>query len=154
MADTYVTRAGYQKLLSDMEPLLEKKKQLSQDIAEAREKGDLKENAEYHSAKEKLSEVMGRIAALNDKIAGARIIDEIKTQPGVVAIGSRVTVKDPEGDEASYHLVGAEEADPAESKISVHSPIAQGLLGKKAGETVSISLPAGTRTLKVLKVEP
>ncbi len=154
MAETYVTRAGFEKLRAEMEPLLEQKRQLSKDIAEAREKGDLKENAEYHSAKEKLGLVMTRIAQLEEKLRTAKIIDETKGPKDAVAIGCRVTLKDEDGDESSYILVGAEEADPAESKISVFSPLAQGLLGKKTGEKATVQLPAGTRSFRVSKIEP
>lgn len=154
MADTFLTRAGYEKLMKELEPLKKMKNQLSQDIAEAREKGDLKENAEYHSAKERLGEVMTRIAKINDKLQNAKIIDELKVPKGVVSIGCKVKVQDDDGDELEYILVGEDESDPTEGKISVYSPLAQGLLGKKVGEKVDVELPAGTRTFKVLKAEP
>lgn len=154
MSDTFLTRAGYEKLVKELEPLKKMKNQLSLDIQEAREKGDLKENAEYHSAKERLGEVMTRIAKINDKLQNAKIIDELKLVKGVVAIGCRVKVQDDDGDELEYTLVGEDESDPTEGKISVYSPLAQGLLGKKVGEKVDVALPAGTRTFKVLKAEP
>ena len=153
MKETFLTRAGYEKLVTDLEPLKKMKNQLSQDIAEAREKGDLKENAEYHSAKEKLAEVMGRIAKIQDKLEGAKIIDDLDVPKGVVSIGSQVTIQNESGDESVYMLVGEDESDPAEGKISVYAPIAQGLLGKKVGETVTITLPAGPRKFKILKAE-
>src|SRR5580704_14649064 len=130
MADTFLTRAGYEKLLKELDPLKKQKNQLSKDIEEAREKGDLKENAEYHSAKEKLGEVMSRIAKIQDKLEKAQIIDGLKTPKGVVSIGCKVTLKDEDGDEVTYILVGEDESDPTEGKISVYSPLAQGLLGK------------------------
>ncbi len=154
MPDTFLTRAGYEKLLKELDPLKKQKNQLSQDIAEAREKGDLKENAEYHSAKEKLGEVMTRIAKIQDKLQNAKIIDELKVPKGVVSIGCRVTVQDDDGDQMTYTLVGEDESDPSDGKISVFAPIAQGLLGKKPGETVEVQLPAGTRSFKILKAEP
>ena len=154
MGDTFLTRAGYEKLREELEPLKKMKNQLSLDIAEAREKGDLKENAEYHSAKEKLGEVMTRIAKINDKLEKAKIIDELKTPKGEVAIGCRVEVKDEDGDKMEYTLVGEDESDPAEGKISVYSPLAQGLLGKKVGETAVVELPAGPRQFKILSAEP
>jgi transcription elongation factor GreA len=154
MSDTFLTRAGYEKLVKELEPLKKMKNQLSQDIAEAREKGDLKENAEYHSAKERLGEVMTRIAKINDKLQNAKIIDELKTPKGVVSIGCKVKVQDDDGDELEYTLVGEDESDPTEGKISVYSPLAQGLLGKKVGEKVDVELPAGIRSFKVLKAEP
>jgi transcription elongation factor GreA len=154
MPETFLTRAGYEKLIKELEPLKKQKNQLSLDIAEAREKGDLKENAEYHSAKEKLGEVMTRIAKIQDKLENAKIIDSLKTPKGHVAIGCAVALKDEDGDEIEYTLVGEDESDPAEGKISVYSPLAQGLLGKKVGETVMIELPAGPRQFKILKSEP
>jgi|SRR5579883_1623630 len=154
MAETFLTRAGYEKLIQELEPLKKQKNQLSQDIAEAREKGDLKENAEYHSAKEKLGEVMTRIAKIQDKLQNAKIIDELKVPKGVVSIGCEVTLQDEDGDEMTYRLVGEDESDPAEGRISVYAPIAQGLLGKKQGEKVEVQLPAGPRTFKILKAQP
>ena len=153
MKETFLSRAGYEKLLKEIEPLKKMKNQLSQDIAEAREKGDLKENAEYHSAKEKLGEVMGRIARIQDKLEGAKIIDDLNIPKGVVSIGCRVTIQNEDGDESSYTLVGEDESNPTEGKISVYAPIAQGLLGKKVGERVEINLPAGLRVFKILKTE-
>ncbi len=154
MKETFLTRAGYEKLVGELEPLKKMKNQLSQDIAEAREKGDLKENAEYHSAKEKLGEVMGRIAKIQDKLEGAKIIDDLEVPKDVVAIGSRVTIQNESGDESVYTLVGEDESDPSEGKISVYAPIAQCLLGKKVGETATVTLPAGPRRFKILKSEP
>lgn len=154
MADTYLTREGHKKLVEEKESLKRMKQQLSLDIAEAREKGDLKENAEYHSAKEKLAEVMNRIAKVDDKLDHVKLIDEIKVPANTVAIGVKVTLQDQDGDEFSYTLVGEDESDPSEGKISVFSPLAQGLLGKKVGEEAQVSLPAGIRAFKVLKTEP
>lgn len=154
MVDTFLTRAGYEKLIKDLEPLKKQKSQLSKDIGEAREKGDLKENAEYHSAKEKLGEVMNRIQKIQDKLQGAKIIDELKVPKDTVSIGCRVTVQDEDGDCLCYALVGEDESDPAEGRISVYSPLAQGLLGKKVGERVQVELPAGARLFKILKTEP
>jgi transcription elongation factor GreA len=152
MTETFLTRAGYEKLRSEIEELKKRKTQLSQDIAEAREKGDLSENAEYHSAKDKLGEIMNRINNLQDKLQGAKLIDEIKAPKDTVAIGRSVTIKDEDGDESTYTLVGTDESDPAEGRISVYSPLAQGLLHKKAGEKVSVEMPAGAREFTILKI--
>lgn len=152
MSDTYLTRAGYEKLKKDLTGLMKQKSQLSLDIGEAREKGDLKENAEYHSAKEKMGEVMGRIGQIQDKLQSAKIIDELDLPKDVVAIGAKVTLEDSDGDTVEYSLVGEDESDPAEGRISVQSPLAQGLLGKKVQQTVEVALPAGPRAFKILKV--
>lgn len=154
MKETFLTRAGYENLIKELEPLKKMKNQLSKDISEAREKGDLKENAEYHSAKEKLGEVMGRIARIQDKLEGAKFIDDLDIPKGVVSIGCRVTLQNEDGEESVYILVGEDESDPAEGRISVYAPIAQGLLGKKVGDRVEINLPAGLRVFKILKAGP
>jgi transcription elongation factor GreA len=152
MPDTYLTRAGYDKLKKDLEGLMKQKAQTSLDIGEAREKGDLKENAEYHSAKEKLGEVMGRIGQIQDKLQSAKIIDDMDIPKDTVAIGTSVKLEDAEGDTIEYTLVGEDESDPMEGKISVQSPLAQGLLGKKVNAKADVTLPAGVRTFKILKV--
>jgi transcription elongation factor GreA len=152
MGDTYLTRAGYEKLKNDLAGLMKQKTQLSLDIGEAREKGDLKENAEYHSAKEKMGEVMGRIGQIQDKLQSAKLIDDLDTPKDTVAIGTAVTLEDDDGDTVEYSLVGEDESDPMEGKISVQSPLAQGLLGKKVQQTVEVALPAGPRQFKILKV--
>ena len=152
MTDTYLTRACYEKLKNDLAGLMKQKTQLSLDIGEAREKGDLKENAEYHSAKEKMGEVMGRIGQIQDKLQSAKIIDEMDIPKDTVAIGTMVTLEDSDGDTVEYTLVGEDESDPMAGKISVQSPLAQGLLGKKTKSTVEVTLPNAVRTFKILKV--
>lgn len=152
MADTYLTRAGYDKLKRELEQLMKQKSQTSIDIGEAREKGDLKENAEYHSAKEKLGEIMGRIGVIQDKLQSAKLIDEMDIPKDTVAIGTTVTLEDADGDTMDYTLVGEDESDPMEGRISVQSPLAQGLLGRKVKQTVEVQLPAGPRQFKILKV--
>jgi len=152
MPETFLTRAGYEKLRLEVEDLKKRKSLLSQDIAEAREKGDLSENAEYHSAKDKMAEVLSRINLLQDKLQAAKLIDDIKSPADTVAIGRSVTVKDEDGDESTYTLVGSEESDPDAGRISVYSPLAQGLLHKKTGEKVTVEMPAGSREFLIIKV--
>ncbi|MBI4371264.1 MAG: transcription elongation factor GreA [Elusimicrobia bacterium] len=152
MPDTYLTRAGHAKLTAELAALRKQKTQLSLDIGEAREKGDLKENAEYHSAKEKMGEVMGRIGVLSDKLQSAKIIDEMDIPKDTVAIGTTVTLEDSDGGTVEYTLVGEDESDPMEGRISVQSPLGQGLLGRKSKESVEIQLPAGPRGFKILNV--
>ncbi|MBI4679607.1 MAG: transcription elongation factor GreA [Elusimicrobia bacterium] len=155
MTEGYITRAGREKLIKEVEELKERKKVLSQEIGEAREKGDISENAEYHCAKERLAEVMRRIDAAQTKLGKAKLIEEVKCDPDTVAIGMKVTLQDAAtGDELEYCLVGTEESDPAEGRISVYSPLAQGILGKKQGEDAEVTLPAGKRVFKILKTEP
>lgn len=155
MAETYITRAGYQKLQEDLKELKAQKKGLSNDIDEARQKGDLKENAEYHSAKEKLGEVMGRIAKIEEQLAGARMIDDLKIKKDEVQIGVRVKLQEKGSkDEYEWTLVGPAESDPTSGRISVHAPLAQGLLGHKVGEEVAVDLPAGKKVFKILQTAP
>ena len=150
-----ITPEGHDKLREELHHLRSvERPRVIQMIATAREHGDLKENAEYHSAKEKLGEVMTRIAKINDKLQSAKLIDDIKVPNGVVSIGGSVTIKDEDGDEMTYVLLGEDESNPAEGRLSVYSPLAQGLLGKKQGEKVTIELPAGPREFKVIKAGP
>lgn len=155
MTQTYMTKAGHEKLLQDLEDLKKRKAVLSVEIGEAREKGDLRENAEYHSAKERLAEVMNRISIIETKLSSAQIIDHLKVREGEVQIGVKVTLRDLEDDdEMQWTLVGQEESDPASGLISIFSPLAQGLLGHKVGEEVPVQLPVGLKKFKILKTEP
>src|SRR5258706_1138393 len=144
MAETYMTRAGYQKLIKELEMLHARKSQLSLEIGETREQGDLRENAGYQYAREKQSETIRRIAEISDRLNGAKIIDDMDLPKGEVIIGMKVTIRDlSDNEDYEYTLVGAEEADPLLGKISVHAPIAQGLLGHKVNQDVMIDLPGG-----------
>ena len=151
MADTYLTRVGYEKLVTDLEGLRKQKTILSREIGEAAEKGDLKENADYHEAKKRQAEILRRIHELEDKLKKARLIDDIVHKEGEVQIGVKVTLKDDDGDEMEWTLVGPDEADPSAGKISVYAPLSQGILGKKVGDEVRVDLPAGPRRFKILK---
>ena len=152
MADTYLTRVGYEKLVTDLEGLKKQKVILSREIGEAAEKGDLKENADYHEAKKRQAEILRRIDELEDKLKHARLIDDIKVKEGEVQIGVKVTLQDmADGDEMEWTLVGPDEADPSAGKISVYAPLSEGILGKKVGDEVRVSLPAGPKRFKILK---
>jgi len=155
MPDIYLTRAGYEKLVKDLENLKKQKMELSKEIGEAREKGDLKENAEYHAAKERQAEILRRIHETEDKLERGRLIDDIKVKAGEVQIGVRVTLLDKEdNEEYVWALVGEDESDPTSGRISVYAPLAQGILGKKVGQEVEVSLPSGVKKFKILKTEP
>ena len=154
MGGTYLTREGFEKLRKDMDALQAQKRELSKMIGEAREQGDLRENAGYQYAKEKQAEVMRRIMELEQKLGSARIIEETKIAKDEVRIGAKVTFKElPSNSEFCYTFVGQEESDPSKGKLSVHSPLAEGLLGHKIGDTVDINLPAGKKQYKILKIE-
>lgn len=155
MAETYMTRAGYEKLIKELDALHKRKQELSLEIGETREQGDLRENAGYQYARERQSETLRRIREIEDRISGAKIIDDMNLPKGEVIIGMKVTIRELDSsDDYEYILVGAEESDPAAGKISVHAPIAQGLLGHKVNDEVAIDLPAGKMKFKILKIEP
>ncbi|MBI1979589.1 MAG: transcription elongation factor GreA [Elusimicrobia bacterium] len=152
--ETYLTREGYEKLRKDMEHLQEEKRNLSLMIGEAREQGDLRENAGYQYAREKQAEVMRRIADIEQKLSNVRLIEETQIAKDEVRIGAKVTLKELSSDsEFRYMFVGQEESDPSNGKLSVHSPLGEGLLGHKTGEKVSVSLPAGKKEFLILKIE-
>jgi len=148
-----MSRAGLEKLKKELEMLTLRKQELSQEIGETREQGDLRENAGYHFAREKQSETLRRISEIHDRISSAKIIDDLNLPKDEVTIGMKVTIRDQDGDNYEYTLVGSEESDPAAGKISVHAPIAQGLLGHKVNEDVTIQLPGGQTNFKILKIE-
>lgn len=150
----YFTNEGLNKLKAELNNLMSiERKKISQQIAEARDKGDLSENAEYDAAKDAQGMLEMKISKLQDIINNAKIIDESKMDASKVLILSTVEVKNKAtGKKMKYTLVPENEADLKEGKISVSSPIAQGLLGKKQGELVTIKVPAGAITLEVIKI--
>ncbi len=122
-------------------------------IAEARDHGDLSENAEYHAARERQGFIEGRVMELEDKIARAEVIDVSKLSGKVVKFGATVTLADEETDEKTvYRIVGEDEADIAKGRLSVTSPLARALIGKSIGESVEVSTPRGARAYEVVKV--
>lgn len=154
MPESYMSRAGFTKLSKELEVLTAQKGKLTKDIEEAREKGDLKENAEYHAAKEKMGSLMNRVNEIKMQLSSARMIDELEIKEGEVQIGVKVSLQDADSNaKMEWTLVGASESDPNAGKISVESPLAQGLLGHKVGEQVKVALPAGEKTFKILKTE-
>jgi transcription elongation factor GreA len=123
-------------------------------ISEARAHGDLSENAEYHSAKERQSFIEGRVMELEDKLSRAQVIDVSKLSGKVVKFGATVTVVDEDTDQkAKYQIVGDLEADFAKGRISISSPLARALIGKTTGDTVEVNTPSGGRSYEITKVE-
>ena len=123
-------------------------------IAEARAHGDLSENAEYHAAKEKQSFIEGRISEIDDKLARADVIDVTKLSGGKVRFGATVSLIDVDTEEEkTYKIVGEDEADVKDGKISITSPIARALIGKEEGDEAEVSAPSGARAYEVAKVE-
>ncbi len=125
-----------------------------QAIAEAREHGDLSENAEYHAAKERQSLIEGRIAELEDKTARADVIDTSRLSGDTVKFGATVTILDEDTEEESvYKIVGDDEADVSTGKISISSPIARAMIGKEEGDIAEVSAPGGAKSYEIVSVE-
>ena len=123
-------------------------------IAEAREHGDLSENAEYHAAKEKQSFIEGRVAELEDKLARSEVIDVTKLKGDKIVFGATVTLIDVDTEkEATYRIVGEDEADIAKGKVSITSPIARALIGKSVGDEAEVAAPGGARVYEISAVE-
>ncbi|GAB4355518.1 MAG: transcription elongation factor GreA [Kiloniellaceae bacterium] len=123
-------------------------------IAEAREHGDLSENAEYHAARERQSFIEGRVAELEDKIARAEVIDVASLNGSTVKFGATVTLVDEDTEaETAYQLVGEMEADVKEGRLSITAPLARALIGKEVGDSVEVMTPAGSKAYEILKVQ-
>ena len=151
---SYYTEEGLKKLRDELNHLKDvERPKASQAIAEARDKGDLSENAEYDAAKEAQGLLEMRIAKLEETLSGARLINESELDTSKVLVLSTVEVKNKANDmQMSYTLVAQSEADLASGKISVDSPIGKGLLGKEVGDTATIQVPNGTIELEILSI--
>lgn len=149
-----LTREGYQKLKMELDYLKKvKRKELSKAISEARGHGDLKENAEYHAAKDEQGRTEARIRQIEVQLTGATLLDDENLPDDRVCIGVKVKLKDISKDtEITYTLVSPVEANSTERKISVTSPVAQGLMNKKVGDVVEIKVPAGILRYEILGI--
>ena len=151
-----ITKSGEQKLTEKLRKLKTKDRpEISQAIAEARAHGDLKENAEYHAAKEQQGFIEAKIQEIEHALANAQVID-VKDIPetGRVVFGATINLYDLTNDKSiTYKIVGNLESDPEAGLISIHTPIAQGLMGKNVGDEVSISTPSGEVDLEIEKVQ-
>jgi transcription elongation factor GreA len=152
---SYYTKEGLEKLTNDLSELKTKgRSDIAKQIAEARDKGDLSENAEYDAAKDAQGHLEARIAKLEDLMAYARLVDESKIDASIVSILSKVTIKNKKNSASvTYMLVSEEEADLKLGKISTQSPIGKGLLGKKKGDSAKIRTPAGEMEFEIVKIE-
>ena len=151
-----ITVSGLKNLKSELENLKNiQRPKVVEAIAEARSHGDLKENAEYHAAKEQQALIESRVIVINDLIARANVIDVTKIEnEGKVIFGSTVKVQDLETNKKiSYRLVGQDEADIAKNLIFFRSPIGKALIGKDKGEMISVKTPSGERNFEILEVE-
>ena len=151
---SYYTEEGFNRLKAELNNLKTKgRAAMSYQIAEARDKGDLSENAEYDAAKDAQGMLELKISKLEDVVSNARILDESTVDTSLVSVLSTVKIKNKKtGAELSYTLVSEEEADLKQGKISVKSPIGKGLLGKKVGESAEITVPAGTLEFEIIEI--
>lgn len=154
MMRTPITPEGFKKLKDELDRLITvERPQIIQAIAEARAHGDLSENAEYHAAREKQSFIEGRIQELQAKIASAEVIDPSKINQDKVAFGAKVRVYDSNADdEFVFILVGPDETDVKEGKISVTSPVGRALIGKEVGDVVKVKAPARVIEYEILEI--
>jgi transcription elongation factor GreA len=149
-----MTAEGLQRLEEELRVLrAEERPAVIRSIAEAREHGDLSENAEYHAAREKQSFIEGRIADLESVIPSVEVIDVSRLSGDQVKFGAKVTIVDEETDEErTYRIIGAYEADMKTGSISVSSPLAKALIGRKVGDSVEVPAPGGARSVEITAV--
>ena len=150
-----MTAAGYRALNDELNRLKSvDRPKIINEVEIARAHGDLRENAEYHAAREKYGFIEGRISALADKIATAQVINISELSGEKVIFGATVVLEDINaGDEVRYQIVGEDESDVKQGRISYLSPLARSLLGKEAGDEVEVRAPGGTKTYEILRVE-
>tara|TARA_R110000868_G_scaffold199670_2_gene446268 strand:- start:125 stop:598 length:474 start_codon:yes stop_codon:yes gene_type:complete len=154
MAINYYSPEGLEKLKKELEHMKSvERPRISNQIAEARDKGDLSENAEYDAAKEAQGLLEMKIAKLEDSLSNARLLDSSKVDTSKVMVLSKVVIKNTKnGAQMTYRLVSENEADLKAGKISINSPIGKGLVGKKVGETAEITTPAGLMNFEIVQV--
>lgn len=149
-----MTLDGYNRLVTELRRLkTEERPQIIKAIAAAREHGDLSENAEYHAARERQAFVEGRVGELEGKIRGAEVIDAKKLKGKEVKFGATVKLADEETDEENtYQIVGEHEADIKHGRLSITSPLARGLIGKKVGDSAEVTTPNGAKSYEIISV--
>lgn len=154
MAYNYMTQQGYDNLVAEINELESvQRPEISRQIAEARDKGDLSENAEYDAAKEAQGLLEGKIAQLKTILSNARIIDESRLSTDSVQILNKVTIKNTKtGVKMAYTLVSDSEANLKQNKISINTPIAKGLMGKKVGDVAEVQTPGGIVSFEIVEI--
>ena len=150
-----MTAAGFQRLQDDLKHLKgSERPSIIRAIAEAREHGDLSENAEYHAARERQSFIEGQIGEIEDRISRAEVIDASKLSGNTVKFGATVTLVDEDTDEeVTYQLVGEFEADINAGLLSITSPLARALIAKTVGDNIEVTTPGGSKAYEILKIE-
>jgi len=153
--DVILTKEGYQKLRNEIEYLsTERRREVAERIKHAREFGDITENAEYDDAKNEQAMLEARIAKLEERLAGARVIEKREISKDVVSVGAVVRLRDVDAKQTvEYHIVGSAEANPAEQKLSNESPVGKAIMGHKKGETVEVATPRGSLKYKILEIK-
>jgi transcription elongation factor GreA len=151
---TYLTREGLKKLQEELEYLRTTKRQeVAERLHAAMDEGDIDENAEYDEAKNEQAFVEGRILTLEAMLKNYVLIEETAKETDEVSLGSVVTVAEGDNPLEKYHIVGAAEADPSKGRISNESPLGRALIGRRVGDTVQVSAPAGLLTFRIVKIE-
>ena len=153
--EVILTPEGYKKLKAEIEHLsTERRREVAERIRIARQFGDIAENAEYDDAKNEQAMLEARIAKLQERLAGARVIEKREIAKDVVSIGAKVRLRDVDAKQTvEYHLVGSAEANPAEHKLSNESPVGKAIIGKKKGETVEVATPRGSLKYKIMEIK-
>jgi transcription elongation factor GreA len=150
---TLMTAADHAALLTELEALEgDGRRAMATRIKTAREWGDLKENSEYHDAKNDQAHLETKIVLLRERLARAKVVEAAAGDQGVVAFGSTVLVRDEDGREQRFEIVSSQTAAPAQGRISIESPVARGLIGLAAGQVAQVALPRGSRSYTVLSV--
>ncbi len=154
-AANMITAAGLAELKDELDALEgEGRREIAERIKTAREWGDLKENSEYHDAKNDQAHLETKIARLRERITAAVVVEAESGQGGgAVAFGSSVHVRDQDGKEQTWRLVSSHDASPADGRLSVESPVAAALMGRSAGDKTSVTLPKGSRELTIISVD-
>jgi transcription elongation factor GreA len=152
---TYISRDGLEKLRAEHDEMVSvRRPEIAQRIHDAKEHGDLSENAEYHAAKDRQGWIEGQIAEIEDKMARAQVIDVSKLSGKQIKFGATVSVIDEDTEEkARYQIVGEHEADVRQGRVSITSPIARAMIGKESGDVVEVTTPGGVKAYEITKVE-
>jgi transcription elongation factor GreA len=153
-AGSMITAEGLQELHAELEALEgDGRREIAERIKTAREWGDLKENSEYHDAKNEQAHLETKILKLRERISTSVVVQEEPTRDGAVGFGSTVAVRDQDGKERKWRIVSSHDAAPAKGLLSADSPVARALVGRRSGETAAVVLPKGETVLEVLSVE-
>lgn len=152
-ATNLITADGLQALHEELAALeSEGRREIAERIKVAREWGDLKENSEYHDAKNDQAHLETKIARLRERISSAVVVEEQAAEKGTIGFGSTVVVRDQGGAERTWSIVSSHDASPADGRISADSPVARALLGRRAGDEIAVALPRGESVLRVLSI--